>query len=434
MKYVNLQRGNIETSPFLKTLCSLNFFIAIIGYPIAMALLSPWGMGVDLDSGGNRLFTWTYRGISVLVSLFALTKVYNRRIPRFDWRMTLLSVFWCLYLSRAFWDLQISPPIGPLAWNWAPGIEFQAWCYIFLFTLLPMIVTMKSVDLIDFRRVQNWIFYLGACGVACSLYANYSHAASSWAIVEGRTEASAMLNTISYGHFALCVAIVAVSRFLEKRTVFCGAICISVASLGAYTMLQAGSRGPLLALFAVVLFYAFSRSRYAVLGVLLGGVFASCVWLLMDKIVGVISSVAPVIAARLEATVVSGHTSGRDVLFSEIWQGCLENPLTGFQLDFLGYSHNACLDGFMMFGFIFGWIILILVLLGYKAAYDILKSKGAEAWVALVAIQYITACQTSWLFGANSTVQCMLVVLFIMTTKRGVGRSVNSINKVKYES
>lgn len=401
---------------FMRFICSLSFFVAILGYPIVMALLSPLGTGVDIAMGGNRLFTWTYRGGATIIFLLALAKVYNRPFPRFDWRMGLLAGFWALYLLRAFWDLQISTPITERTIG-DPNFRFQAWSYILLFTLLPMVVTLKSVDLIDFRRVQDWIFYFGGLGLVCALMANHAVASASWAIVEGRTNATEMLNTISYGQLGLTVAIVAVCRFLERKTLIRGVICGVGFLIGLYAMLQAGSRGPLLALFVVVLIYAFSRSRYAVIGVLGGGLVSLTVWLFMENVIGMIRGISPVMASRLEGTLVEGDMSGRDELYSSVWRECLDNPLTGFQLDFLGYSHNACLDGFMMFGLIFGWIVLMLVLLGYKAAYNALKLRLPIMWLALIAVQYITAAQTSGMFGPNATIQCSLIVLFLMTQK-----------------
>lgn len=418
-------------SRFITFICSLSFFLAILGYPIAMALLSPWGVNADLASGENRLFTWTYRGFSILVSLLALAKVHSRPIPRIDWRMGLLAGFWLLYLIRAFWDLQVSPPSSPFAWNFGPGIGFQAWSYILLFTLLPMVVTLKSVDLIDFRRVQDWIFYFGGVGLVCALAANYATSSASWAIIEGRTNATAMLNTISYGHLGLTVAIVAVCRFLERKTLIRGVVCGVGFLIGLYAMLQAGSRGPLLALFVVVLIYAFSRSRYATIGMLGGGLVSFVIWLFMENLVEMIRGISPVMASRLEITLQEGNMSGRDELFSSVWQECLNNPITGFQLDFLGYSHNACLDGFMMFGLIFGWIVLMLVLLGYKAAYDVLKRGLPIMWLALIAAQYITAVQTSGMFGPNATIQCSLIALFVITSRKACCPSKNASALIK---
>lgn len=163
-------------------------------------------------------------------------------------------------------------------------------------------------------------------------------------------------------------------------------------------------------------FYALSRSRYATVGVMLAGIFAGVVYLFFRQILDLLRAISPVMAERIASSVYEGDSSGRDTLFAEYWKEICDSPLTGVHLDLLGYTHNACYDGLLMFGFAFGWIILALALIGYLAYYRVLKMRMPNWWVALLAIQALTACQTSGTFGGNGFVQCLWVVCIVWTS------------------
>lgn len=110
-----------------------------------------------------------------------------------------------------------------------------------------------------------------------------------------------------------------------------------------------------------------------------------------------------------------GHSSGRDYLMKSVIDKILENPLFGVQTDQLGYSHNAILDGFMMFGIGAGWIVFVLYLTAYVDAYKVIKLKIKNYWVALLAIQYFTATQTSFSLGGNCQVLLFMLIVYAVS-------------------
>lgn len=392
-------------------LASLNFVVAILGYSIAMALLSPIGVDLDVSSGENRLVTWPFRIFALLLGVATLISVRSRPMPKWDWRFGLFAFFWCIYLLRAFYDLEIRTDLQTPPYRLLQTRAFLIQC------ILSLVCLIKSVDLLDFRRIANWIFYIGGIALVASLFSIQKVADASWTgEISDRTNASAMLNTISFGHLGLSVAIVAFYKLSASGTRLAVRILGGAAILlGAYVVLRAGSRGPMLCAFVAALFYALSRSRYAVIGVFLSGVFAGVVYVFFPQILEIIRTISPVMADRISGSVYEGDSSGRDSLISEYWREICENPLTGGHLDMLGYSHNACFDGLLMFGFIFGWIILALVLIGYHAHYRILKEHRPHWWIALLGIQSLTAIQTSGTFGGNAFVQSLWVIGVVWT-------------------
>lgn len=405
----------------LVLLCSLNFVIAILGYSLTMALLSPLGVDLDISSGENRLFTWPYRFLALLISGATLFSVRNKPIAKIDWRTFFFIIFYILYILRTFYDLELRDPstFSSLAYS-ANKPYLRLWVYtsIFFGTIIPILGIIKSIDLIDFRQCLNWIFYIGGIALLCSLFSVQKVANASWTgEIAGRTNASAMLGTIWFGHLGLSIALVAFYKFLSKSSkLITKTVAILVLLLGVYVMLRAGSRGPILCLFIVTFFFALSRSRYAALGLFLAGIFATGIYIFTSQIIELIKIFSPALSNRLAVTIYEGDTSGRDVLIADCWSAICDSPLSGVHLDLLGYSHNACIDGFLMFGFLFGWIILLLVIIGYRAYYLVLKNKLNHWWVALLGIQSLTACQTSGTFGANSFVQCLWIVCVIWTT------------------
>lgn len=414
-----MPRDNLaaKASPFLTFLCTLNFVVAILGYSIAMALLSPLGVDADISSGGNRFFTWPYRAFALAVGVWTLISVRSRPLPKADWRMVLFAFFWVLYLFRAFYDLEVRTDLVTER-TMQPFFGLQTWNSILFSTLVPILGILKSLDLIDFRRAANWIFYVGGVALFASLFSVQKVAAASWTgEISGRTNASAMLNTIAFGHLGLSVAAVSFYKLAGggNTRFFVRILGVLLMLLGAYVVLRAGSRGPVLCAFVMAFFYALSRSRYSVLGVGLAGIFAGVVYFFMPQILKIIQGISPVMANRLELTFYEGDTSGRDNLFAYYWEQICDSPLTGVHLDLIGYTHNACYDGLMMFGFAFGWIILALALIGYAAYYRVLKLRMPNWWVALLAIQALTACQTSGTFGGNGFVQCLWVVCVVWT-------------------
>lgn len=416
-----------KATPFTVNLCTLNFVVAILGYSIVMALLSPLGISADISAGENRFFTWPFRAFAAGLGALTLLQVRNRPTPKLDWRMVVFIIFWILYLARAAWDLHVRDlrDLLSVAGYVGANYKLRTWNFIIFGALVPILGIVKSIDIIDFRKAANWIWFVGGCSLFVALRSVQMVADAAWSDeAPGRANASAMLNTIAFGHLGVSVAIVAGYKLVSRHhaNLLQRVFSIVIILVGMFVMVRAGSRGPLLCTFAVCFFYALSRSRYVGLGVILAGIFAGAVFAFMNQILAVIKIFSPTLAGRVLATVEAGDTSGRFEAWQRAWDEACDNPLTGGHLDILGYAHNACLDGFMMFGLFAGWIILVLVLIDYFAAYRVLRMHVHDWWVALLAIQGVTAIQTSGCMGGNGFMQCTFLVCLIWTSRDYIRR------------
>lgn len=411
-------------------LCTLNFALALVGYPVVMALLSPLGADVDTAYGENALYTWPYRIFATIIGVLTLLQVRSRPMPKMNAGLILLCVFWAFYLIRAFYDLEIQSFADYSTLAWAAGGEnfkLKSWAYILAFTLLPLLGVLKGFDRIDFERAANWIWFVGGFSLIAAMVSVQRMADAVWtadAVAYGRFGASKMLNTIALGHLGVSVAIVAVYKLTTKykTNLLQRFFSIGVILVGTYIMLRAGSRGPVLCAFVAGFFYALSRSRYAALGIMMAAIFAGAALAFIRQILMVIRFFSETMSDRILRTIEEGDDGGRLELYKSIWSEICDHPIGGVQLDLLGYSHNACLDGFMMFGFLGGWIVFVLAIIAYVKAFRVLRLHLENWWLALLAIQAITSVQTSGMFGPNSFVQCTFVVCLIWTSREYLHR------------
>lgn len=416
MERMNIGFKRLEEGHDIRSIiASLNFLLLILGYPIAMALLAPLGVDIDIAQGGNVFFTYPYRFFSVTIAVLALFVGGEKTRPGLGFNGFVFALFWIMYLLRAIYDLVIRSSPDPLAWNYKVGIEFQAWSYILFFTLLPVLALLRSFWHVNLRLVLNWIVYIGGIALVCSLWAVHIQ---KELLLPGeelyRVGATKMLNTIMFGQLGLSVAICA---FLKQKDGLCGwhrVLCLLITGLGVYVLLVAGSRGPVLAMLVVVfiLFLSISRNLFF-LGVGLSSLFAFLLYIGKTLWLSWLGVYFPVMASRIEATLSSGDTSGRDELFSTVWDGVLGSPLTGTHLDFLGNSHNAILDGFMMFGLLGGWVVLVLIVCAFFRAYRFVSLFPKERWMAFLLIQSLVAMQVSDGLGTNGCMQALFLMVIL---------------------
>lgn len=419
MNLLNLQ----NTQPARLTLASLflnlMFIGATFGYSIYILILSPFIGDYVKDSS---VFTWTFRASVIIITGFAffLTKT---SFPKFNWKIGLFIIFYMMYLFRAIVDIELRSFMSfdqDLAWRlyMQPNFRLQAWAFILPLTLFPLIVIYKAWRQIDLQRILNWILVLGSISVLLALFfMSSSYISLVGADADERINATGMLNTISLGHFGATVAILCCYKILDKtyKNVFAKLLLVPIAIVGLIIMMRSGSRGPVFSLFVVAMFWFAAMSRYFIIGATLTSIIILCSYIFVEKILFIIEKISPILAARLEATVKYGESSGRDHLMDIYFDEILNKPFFGSQLDFFGYSHNAVVDGFVMFGMFFGWIVFALFAAGYISAFRIIKNRLPNYWVALISIQTMTMVQTSFFFGGNSQVQVPMLLVFIMS-------------------
>lgn len=419
---------------FVGVICTLNFVFTLLGYSLIVGSLSNL---IPQDLLYSSSITWPVRGAFLMITILAFVFGKSRN-GKIDFPMILFIIFTLLYLLRAMADLLLtsSGSFNPsFAWrirSYDPNFYFQAWSYIVLFTIIPLISIYRSWEQIDYQLALDIIICLGTIACMSSFGALLKGGVAIVGIdAESRVSASALLNTIAFGHLGVSLALMAIYRFFYSGHLsIWKPICIVVAILGMVTMMRAGSRGPIVAfLFAIVLFAA-TFARNVVLSCGLALICCVIVYIARDILLNMVEFISPALYTRIDATLSYGEASGREYMFIEYLKEVFSHPLFGFQLDLLGYSHNVFIDAFMMFGLFAGWIIPIILLVGIYRAIGLLKYRIAIGWISLLYFQAFASVQFSGCIGGNSFLQGSLFVIFLffMKYKNALGNSL--INRI----
>ena len=195
-------------------------------------------------------------------------------------------------------------------------------------------------------------------------------------------------------------------------------VAYGAVAVGLFIVLISASRGPLLSLLAglmvAILVRTGSKTTTAKrLGIVLfGTVLAGAIWFGLPYIQEQYGFRSYSRVSKLFEDVESDQTAeGR----LKVWQGAIGqfigNPMIG---DFLVeresgfYPHNALVEAFMATGIIGGIPFLLWFLTVITSAIRLLRSAGQDAWLSLLAVQYLTGSllsgglwgdATMWYFG-----------------------------------
>lgn len=397
--------------------CSLNFLLSLVGYGLTMALLAPFGANVDVSLGENIYFTYPYRVFQILVSLSALYTVRNHPLPRINFKILLIVIYWILYFTRAFWDLFISN-------SHTTSSILYVLCYIIV-DFLPLLAIMKGWDQINFTQIRKWILVLGFLGLIFCLRNMQSQIQASWTGDIGRVAATAMLHTQALGTFGTSIAIVAFFSFFSESKILFRLFSFFCFFLAVYMMLKAGSRGPFFGLFISIATWLACRRKNMIFVVLTASFFLTLFLIFQDQIIDFVSKISPTMAHRAQLTLSEGDTSGRDVLWKEFFIEIRENPIFGYKLDRFGSPHSMIFDGFMMFGVFGGWIVSAMIALGCLSLIKGFRSGKKESWwmmlLLLTLSQSFTGGQTS-----SCILQAPLLLIFILDGKGLLEKPFNS--------
>ena len=325
--------------------------LCIVGYPLSQCLLSPFGEKI----ANSAIMSWGYHIFSLFIASLTLWIFRKNEAPR-NTSMVLTVFFFILYAIRAFYDLELGRDhlsytfAYKLQYNSFSQLRFQTYVYIFLLTIFQLFVFSKVLNKINLYKVGKWIAELGFFSLLLtSIFYTRDYSVE-------RIDGNATLNTISLANFSSAVCLCSLWLLFQGKTsfihklFFCFVIAFSI-----NISLKTASRGPLLSLavclgLSALLFFK-QKNPILVSTVLIA--FLLC-YFLMDY-EEFLANRFPLLYNRLDR-------DNRTEVYSIYWNEFLRNKAFGFQLDFLGYSHNMIIDSFMMFGIIGGLIVPIICL------------------------------------------------------------------------
>lgn len=376
----------MKLSWFYSLLAALN----LAGFPAVAALALIFG-------GSSTQLSIAMRTVilGMSVGLLFLAAVRRQTYLMKGWYWLPLSIFWAAYIARLWYSTEAEPHLlsrAPLEyWMWAIGA-----------CLIPML------GLLTKPNERAWrLSYI--CSMALLILAGVIVAIHGTTLVEpdgsgsydtGRLRLDS-LNPIAVGHLGVSLLLLAVWPLISdggKLGRWYRPALISAAVIGLYLATAAASRGPIVSLVVVVLFYALTqnvkRARKLVL------------------LFGIVCAMGYAVAAHLGETNQSAALSriaaifgGEDLSVSLRKQALLgaveqfsRSPILGDGLEERStrfYPHNIVVEAFMTTGVIGGTALLFLIGYSVNCAYRLAHDRSLQAWVSLVFIQYLVAAQFS---------------------------------------
>lgn len=398
-----------------RTLSTVNFTLCFVGYQFATTLLLPTSSDIE---GISRTITVPYRAFALLVSLLVIMINFRRPISNFPIALKALLFFWGILIIRIFYDVFIRTDIQL-------SNTSQLWIYMFGICIPAIISIIKSYKYINLKKAFYLILGLTALTLVISIFSNQNMLVSSDQLEE-RQNANMALNTISFGQMGVTGIILALYALIKKKlNRFQNIIAILIILTGLFCTLRAGSRGPLVSLLGVMIFWLFSarKNPWGLAIVFSLSLFAI---LFSDSILDLIGNVAPVMEVRLKQTIYASDTNGRDPLFVGALNAFLDNPVFGKQFAFFNsdgsyiYSHNIILDALMGLGIIGGGAMLYFLGASFRKSYYLIKKKDPHFWICLVLIQLIISGMMSSCFYFDQLLSALLTFLFLYSTHKRI--------------
>ncbi len=353
--------------------------IGLCGHPLAAG--ATYFLGVD-NTPVSALLRALTAGAALLLIIVCLG---SRRSRWSNYLLICIGVFWLLYFARLVEATVFSEfPLG--------HDRLRYWMFAVLGCAVPMFgLALRPTQSEEFDRIFRWVFALLAIAGVMAAFGPLQK--------EGRLTLIA-LNPISVGHLGAAVSILSVWWLMYRGvpTALQAILVMLAGMLGLYLMAAGGSRGPLVAFGATLIFLILvSRIRQAAIMVAVAAAIGAIVVLLALLLEGEFGFSA---FSRLFA---QNHLEDDDVsvrllLYREALEGILAHPWTGFAIETPShrvYPHNIILEVFMAVGVIGGGLFLLVVTGLAVKGIVWFRRRPAQAWMVLIFIQTFVGAQFS---------------------------------------
>ncbi|MCX8523533.1 hypothetical protein OF897_06325 [Chryseobacterium formosus] len=388
-------------------LSTLNFVLIIIGYPLVTTLLLP--SNSDLENISQSI-TIPFRifCLSLMILVTFLNISFKTQITA---SLKVLGLVWLLWIFRIFYDLYING-------NTIDGAA-QLWLYVLGICIPAMISITKSINKIDSKMALDWIWYSLSLILIVTLFSNQALIGNT--DKELRVDGNIALNSISYGNVGTLAFILTLYRVMQTKikSRWILLLHIIIGILSFYSVLRAGSRGPVINLFFTLFFWYFSIRKNALVGIVVVCFFILGLFIFRDFFLELLGDIAPVIESRFRDTLEGNSNDGRDVLHSKAIDAFFQSPLIGQQFGIFdgnggyAYSHNLLLDFLMGLGLVGGGMLLYILSKAIKLLYYSIKNKDNFFWVSLILLQQLFSSMFSGTFYQDQILTALLTFVFI---------------------
>lgn len=385
----------------------MSVILVLFGYQFVTTLF-----GNSMTVENSRSVTVPFR--ILVLAVLVITWLLNRNTRRNSKSLRILWIYWALLFVRMFYDLFLRTDIPIISSDQRNVFILLAMTEAFI----PSIVFSKCYNYIDFNKLLIWSFLLTSATVLIAMFINTSAFLTGDVETGERLTANVALNSISTGTLGLMAIIVAV-EFLRKRKAFfiLRPFVYLMIFIDFVFMLRAGSRGPLLSGFAVLLFTLLSMTKNKVANVTLLLLVGILLWNTMDYLETFISDISPVLYERLDRDSLEAQFYGRDDLYSLAISYFLESPIWGkyFSLYIGGemvWPHNILIESLLQLGVIGLALMMTIIVKSCIKVLSIGESKANYFWLALILIAGICGGMVSSVFCTSSYISPLYALLY----------------------
>ena len=398
-----------------KYISTLNFILCFVGYQLTTTLFLPISSNIENIS---RNVTLPYRAFALGISIMVILLNFKKPSPHYPLALKVFLFFWAALIIRIFYDVFINSDTHLKDTS-------QLWLYIFGICLPSVFSIIKSYKFIDLEKTFWWISIIITFALTKNLFTNQGFQVSADRL-EGRQMGNLALDSISFGHLGTTGILLILFALIKKKLSFSLKFFLILSLfLSLFSMLRAGSRGPIISLMIVILFWLFAQEKNIIKGLFIL-IFACVIIVIFFKnIFTLIGTISPILEQRLRLFIFEGNTSIRDVFYLKAFNAFLESPIFGKQFalfdfdnygDFI-YSHNILLDAFMGLGIIGGAMMIYFLLVAVKKTYLLIKKNNNHFWISLILMQQIVSSMISGGFYYDQLLSVLLTFTFLYNTK-----------------
>ena len=354
------------------------FALAVFGYPIIGNLVS-W---LDVES---RVLSIPFRVF--LGSLSLLVIALKTSIPFNKWHFLMLLIWYSLILRLGF-DTSIT------------GIENADYALeFFLISCVLPVLAIWALDNYNQKYYATAAFVLASTGSLAALLGNYFGAfgESNLTEITGRLSSTA-LNPVTIGHVALSGFLCGLT-LMRTVPLWTRALIILIMMMLLITIIQTGSKGPVIALAIILLIWASQRVLIVpVIGLVVSATIAILVY-----------GDSP-FAQRMMAVDDDPSTTERIAFIQDSFQQSATSPWIGsasVELKSGSYPHNIFIEGALSFGLPLTAVLAVLLFYGLFKSLRLLKTENDLA--QLLFLQALVISQISGALFADSMLWICLV-------------------------
>ncbi len=229
--------------------------------------------------------------------------------------------------------------------------------------------------------------------------------------------------SMSYGNQMLLTCVVLGFRYFHYRKI----IDLLYALITVFLIFVAGSRGPLVSIFVLVIYgmYKFKNNKVvsSALVIIVPMIFLAL--LFFDKIIGIMANVLNSMGlssrtlVHLQAKIIFDD-SGRGVIFEQVFKALRKHPLLGLGAfggeKTVGLTHNLFLDILMNVGIIAG--VILIILLAWKIYIRIKRHPGEPGTEIIMMMSIIVFPRAP--FNGSFWTEWQLWVIFALLVIKGL--------------